>query len=376
MHHITFLNFKPHLYENSIEEIIHGKTRVFNNHTFGVSHILKGYKLNGYILEKNGGQYTHEVISGRPCNNQTNVQALIVIPKMKTVQCSKVFYFGYVRDNNYQMFFTTLFPKLCILHKLLQTRWKNDKNITIIISGKACPPNKKSSYIEENIRIFISSYFGQTFKILQNEFIFECSELFLPGWLSNNYSICYPDLYTHHIFQQLRENALTFKSNINFQPKYIYISRKDPNKDSTRHLIDPENKLTNYLKEKGFYVGTGSSLSTYDKAHLFKKCELLLVEVGASVTNIVFLNPILKPKVICICNKNKIFIEKVKESFIFPKKYSRELWFSYWIEQVFPGINFSLYKEVEDITPNQNISNYRLKNTDSFIQKIKKYFIT
>ena len=53
MHHITFLNFKPHLYENSIEEIIHGKTRVFNNHTFGVSHILKGYKLNGYILEKN-----------------------------------------------------------------------------------------------------------------------------------------------------------------------------------------------------------------------------------------------------------------------------------------------------------------------------------
>ena len=131
-------NLQDMFLDKSIECIEHIQEKIiFDNTVYGISHCIKNVEICSYLLKCNNIIFTHETLGYRPDNKNIDHKQ---IKPLSIKKLNKVFNFCYVRSNNYQMFFVYLFPKLYILDILMQTRWKDETVINILIDGKMLHP--------------------------------------------------------------------------------------------------------------------------------------------------------------------------------------------------------------------------------------------
>lgn len=284
-------------------------------------------------------------------NVNSNFKNEITEEDKKNAERRKAGYFiSYPRDGNYNMFVFTSLIKLLYLDLI---NYRDIKDV--IVSGKEGGQGKEISYIEDHIKMF-------NLNVIPQNRTYYYETLIIPGSIFSSFTYSITDInpFFSKFYNLCKIYAKEKKDNI------VFIAR-DPSEngdDPKRHLKNIDDIILN-LKKINVETYFFSKLSVQEKSEILHNAKGIIVESGASTTNVIFTPKTCK--VLFIANpdwdksKNPSGIKDLNHwyRYFFTKELQRE---------------FFEYKKVKSIGNNGFHNPYIIPDVKDFIIFVKNVF--
>ena len=227
----------------------------------------------------------------------------------------------YVRDGNFEMFYAVDVSRWWYVLQMLSAGWAPEGPVAIVLSGRdggsgAAP----HAYVREAMELLIGTLpFDAEIVTLDEPLFFE--ELWVPGFAAMNLADCaIEDRYVAS-GPQLSDVLSTLRAAARARPLgpahghsrsqlecaagsqgKIFVTRLDGVQhglDGVERHLSQEQQLIADLMDSGFGVVSAADYDTVEKAALFGRTDVMIVEAGAGVTNAMFLAPNATVVVLC-----------------------------------------------------------------------------
>jgi hypothetical protein len=283
-------NYYNIYYESIVSNIYYLKN--INHNEYKNQYLLNSYR----IFDKNGNYI----------NNQTCVEAcenISIIPLDNTKYNKICFYINNSWAFNHHSQFIELLPTLILCKKIIYENNYNITEIDFIIYG-----SYKDIYEELFEIIGINNKINKIYinKIPDdiNEYYFQYSIIYNFGILYNHRNKTHP-LFL--IFTEYLKYYFNYKNiNIKYDNNGIALLRDSSNNNNTwsERCISNNNELINCLKSKNIKIINTEKMSLFDKFKELSNKKFIIIEAGASMPNLYFIEKLHNTKIILLCNEN------------------------------------------------------------------------
>jgi hypothetical protein len=292
---LNIINYNFNNYYHIYNECIVNNTYYLKN--INHTEYKSPYLFNSFRIFDKNGNYIY---------NQTYVQQeqnISIIP-INQLNYNKIcFYIDHSWSYNHHCQFIELMPTLILCKKIINDNKYDITKIDFIINYIY-----KDIYNELfeifNIDKSINKIYVKKIPEDINEYYFQYNIIYNFGIISNHRNANHP---LFHIFTKYLNYYFTYKSTNNiFNSNGIALLRDSHNNNNTwsERCISNNDELVSCLKEKNIEIINTEKLSLFEKFCKLSYRNFIIIESGASMPNLYFIEKLENTKIILLCNEN------------------------------------------------------------------------